>query len=161
LRAGAHGGRLARHFKALSSIGYIGAVDSQYRQVAIEKIADIDAAAVGAEGNRFGQGADRDRPDLGHFVSVDSEDRDTAACVVVKGCLWCIRPLRLDRYREVALGADRQPLGRIANRDVIDNPRRVSGEVNDSNRIDISIRTAAIAVIGGQRQSPVGVIATL
>ena len=57
---------------------------------------------------------------------------------------------------EISLRANRQPFRRVADRDVVDDPRRVGGEIDDADRIDIPVRGAAIAVIRGQGQLAVG-----
>ena len=42
----AHRGGMARQLEALAGIGHLGAVDLEYRQIAVDEVADIEIAAV-------------------------------------------------------------------------------------------------------------------
>src|SRR5579863_7982527 len=110
LRATAHRGGMAGQFEA-AGIGQLVAVDLQHREILVDEVADIEVRAIGAERRALGQGANRHLADIGHFLAVDLEDADGAAGMIEPAGLRLVRTARLDRDREVALGAESQPLG--------------------------------------------------
>src|SRR4029077_11376059 len=87
LRAAAQRGRMAGQFEALAGIGQRGAVDLQDREIPVDEIADIEIAAVGAEGAALGKCSDIDLAGIGDFFAVDLERGDRTCRVIERGTL--------------------------------------------------------------------------
>src|SRR6266404_124374 len=109
LRAAAHRGRMAGQFEALPGIGQRGAVHLQDREIPVDEIADIEIAAVGAEGSALGKRADINLACIGDLLAVDLERRNGARRVIERGTPH-VRAACLDGNREITFGAYRETL---------------------------------------------------
>src|SRR5438309_2872365 len=138
LRAAAHRGRMAGQCEALPGIGQRCAVDLQDREIRVDEIADIEIAAVGAEGAAFGKCSDIDLACIGDLLAVDLERGDRTCRVIERGTLH-VRAARLDGNREITLWADCETLGRVPDGYMVDDPRRVRFEVDHADRVDTTV----------------------
>ena len=87
---------MARQFETLSGVSEPDSVDMQYRQIAIDEIADIEVAAVRAERDGFGERADIDLADIGDLFAVDLESGDGSRRVIKERGFGHVRATRLD-----------------------------------------------------------------
>src|SRR5215831_5579030 len=152
LRSAAQRSRMTRQLDTLRGIGQRGAIGSQYPEILIQKVSDINVLPVWAERDTFRQHPDVDGTSVGDPLAVDLEGRD-GSCGMIKGStLRHVRTARFDRDGEIAFWADGESLRRVADGYMIDYPGRVGFEIDDTDRIDVAIRAPAISGISDQRQ---------
>src|SRR5216683_4838922 len=153
----AHGGGLAGQLELLAGVGDRAAVDFQDGNVAVYVVAHVEIAAVRTEDRALGEAAHLDLADLGHLLAVDLEHRDAAVALGVEpGALERARAAQQHRHRHVALRADDEAFGRVADHHAVDHPRRRHLQINHADRIHVPVRRAGIAVVGGDGDPPVG-----
>ena len=98
---------MAGQLEAWSGVGQLASVPAQYRQVAVDKVADIDVLPVGAESDGFGQCPDID------FAGIDELLASILRAVTAPAEWWKKAVLGMFEPRASTETA-RSPLGLIA-----------------------------------------------
>jgi hypothetical protein len=95
------------------------AVHLEDRHIVVEKVPDVEVAAIGAENRAFRQASDGHVADLRHLLSVDFEHREAAIALVtsaghvvaLRRCLqrrdWC--PVALGECTNRPEGSQQEP----------------------------------------------------
>src|SRR5207245_6096962 len=98
------------------------------------------------------QPADIDLADIGDPFAVYLEGGDGTGRMIEENALGHVGAAGLDGDGEIPFRADRETLGGIPDRHMVDDPRRVGFEVDHADRVGIAVRAPAVAGVCGQRE---------
>src|SRR5262249_1933952 len=117
-RPAPHRRRLPRQLQLLAGVGDLRALALEDRDVLVGEVADVEVLAVGAEDGALREAAPLHLAHLGDLLALDLEHGEAAITLGVEPhVLGHAGAPQQDGHRHVALRADREALGRVADHD--------------------------------------------
>src|SRR5215208_6688217 len=145
---GADAGGAAVHLDRADLLQVLAAVEGEGEDLLLDHALDEDLLAVLRPGGALAPMADRGFRDLRQVVAGEAEDLHQAEIVEERRFLRLVRAVHHRDGDVLAVRRHLQPLGRLPDRDRVDDPRRLHLEIDDADRVGVA---AAEPDIGDDR----------
>src|SRR5215212_11572729 len=141
---GADAGGAAVRLDRADLLQVLAAVEGEGEDLLLDHALDEDRLAVLRPGGALAPMPDRRFRDLRQVVAGEAEDLHQAEIVEEGRFLRLVRAVHHRDGDVLAVRRHLQPLGRLPDRDGVDDPRRLRLEVDDADRVGVALADADI-----------------